>query len=82
MTAYSSATCADTACRSVDVLMGPTVYVPNTFTPDGNGVNETFGPSVLGITGYHFWIFDRWGRPLFESSGRPSFTRQGERSLR
>ena len=42
--------------------------MPNAFTPDGDGANDAFGPVVVGVTDYHFWIFDRWGQPLFAST--------------
>jgi gliding motility-associated-like protein len=68
LTASSAPSCADSACAVISVLMGPTVFVPNTFTPDGDGMNDDFGPSVLGVTGYLFSIYDRWGHGLFEST--------------
>ena len=50
-----------------DVLFS---YVPNSFTPDGDGVNDIF--NVVGdridIEGYAFRIFDRWGELIFESN--------------
>jgi len=43
-------------------------YVPNTFTPNDDGANETFGPvSQCEYTNYEFLIFDRWGHIVFES---------------
>lgn len=44
------------------------VYVPNAFTPDGDGINEIFQPIVSGkmfIANYKFEIFDRWGTVIF-----------------
>jgi PKD repeat protein len=49
------------------------IYVPNAFSPDGNGINEVFIPIIHGIayldTGesdfYLFEIFDRWGELIF-----------------
>ncbi len=46
------------------------VFVPNTFTPDGDGVNEVFLPHISGkpfIHSYVFRIFDRWGTVIFET---------------
>lgn len=44
-------------------------YVPNAFTPDGDGKNDVFKPSGDGIdlTQYTMQIFDRWGELLFET---------------
>ncbi|MFM9985793.1 MAG: PKD domain-containing protein [Flavobacteriales bacterium] len=46
------------------------VYVPNTFTPDGDGINEVFQPIVNGtafIEEYTFQIYNRWGVLIFET---------------
>lgn len=45
------------------------VFVPTAFTPDGNGLNDSFGP-VIPFTpaGYSFRIMDRNGRLLFSST--------------
>ncbi|QQR98138.1 MAG: gliding motility-associated C-terminal domain-containing protein [Sphingobacteriales bacterium] len=45
------------------------IYLPNTFTPNGNGINETFRPlgnRIKSIT--IFRIFDRWGNLVFETN--------------
>lgn len=43
------------------------LYVPNAFTPDGDGLNEVFLPVIDGarITEYEFYIFNRWGEVIF-----------------
>ena len=48
------------------------MYVPNTFTPDEDGLNETFFPVISGDdpTAYLFRIFDRWGELIFESQSK------------
>ena len=45
-------------------------WVPNTFTPDGNEYNQTFGPVMsdgYDIDGFSFKIFNRWGEIVWES---------------
>jgi gliding motility-associated-like protein len=47
------------------------VYVPNSFTPDDDGINEVFLPAISGksfIHKYVFRIYDRWGTTIFETS--------------
>ena len=49
------------------------VYVPNVFSPDGDGNpdNETFRPllpSNCTFTDYTLRIYDRWGKLVYESS--------------
>jgi gliding motility-associated-like protein len=45
------------------------VYLPNAFTPNGDGRNDVFRPIFAGPTSdFKFAIFDRWGRRVFESA--------------
>jgi len=47
----------------------PSVYIPNAFTPDGNGLNDMFKPILTApVTNYHLLVFNRWGNRIFESS--------------
>ena len=59
--------CQDTASAEVCIDPDVSIYVPNTFTPDGNGLNEEFIPVTIGIDPdkYELWIFDRWGNMIF-----------------
>ena len=43
------------------------IYIPNTFTPNDDGLNDLFEPKVLYIKEYHLLIFNRWGEEIFES---------------
>jgi gliding motility-associated-like protein len=42
-----------------------TFYIPNTFTPNDDGINETFTGTGIGIKAYKMWIYDRWGEKLY-----------------
>ncbi len=58
-------------CRSLSnetcVPVGPTLFAPNAFTPNGDGLNEFFELKGRYIAEYHFMLFDRWGALIFES---------------
>jgi gliding motility-associated-like protein len=43
------------------------IFVPNSFTPDGDRVNDVFRAQGTDITSFHLSIFDRWGELLFET---------------
>ncbi|MBK6830576.1 MAG: gliding motility-associated C-terminal domain-containing protein [Flavobacteriales bacterium] len=69
LAAFNFNNCADTICKTViidDVLF---TYVPNSFTPDGDDLNELWGMStnIDAITSFEMRVFDRWGQVIFES---------------
>ena len=43
------------------------LYVPNTITPNGDGVNDVLQVVGTGIGDFHIAIFDRWGNVVYES---------------
>lgn len=62
----------DNGCDSIlilhlDILPRPTLYIPNAFSPDGDGINDRFSvytnPHVKKIN--NISIFDRWGNLVF-----------------
>jgi gliding motility-associated-like protein len=59
--------CIDTVTYSIEVEPEFTFYVPNAFTPDGDGINDFFHAYGMGIKCYHFEIYERWGRLIWES---------------
>jgi gliding motility-associated-like protein len=62
---------ADTTYSNyVEVIQKPLVYVPNAFSPNDNGLNDLFSPSIgfIDIVDYRFTIFDRWGEVMFQTS--------------
>jgi gliding motility-associated-like protein len=63
--------CVDTLCANLAIQSELLVYVPNAFTPDNDGLNDIFIPSIGGgvaIEDYYFTIWDRWGDLVFESA--------------
>lgn len=60
--------CKDTICKSLIVEDNFAIYVPNTFTPNNDGINDLFGPKGHGIIKYELMIYDRWGERIFSTS--------------
>jgi gliding motility-associated-like protein len=55
---------------SLEVIVDPnwSFYIPNAFTPNGDGVNDLFFGKGTGITDYEIWVFDRWGNLIFTTT--------------
>lgn len=54
----------------VQVNIDRTVFIPNTFTPNNDGINDTFGvlsgnPALTSVQ--RFIVVDRWGEVVFEA---------------
>lgn len=69
LTAISEYGCEDQAIKYIHVFQDYTIFVPNSFTPDHNGVNEVFFPVMTGFAedDYALYIFNRWGDLIYES---------------
>jgi gliding motility-associated-like protein len=67
--AYNEVGCYDSAFMTVTVYEDIIYYVPNAFTPNGDGTNDIFLPVLTsGIdltTDYEFSIYNRWGEQVF-----------------
>lgn len=55
---YSS---SNTAC----IYLKPTVFIPNSFSPNNDGVNDNFLPIGIGIEDYELSIYTRWGELIY-----------------
>ncbi|MFM2317378.1 MAG: hypothetical protein RLZZ155_1710 [Bacteroidota bacterium] len=43
------------------------VYIPNSFTPNNDGINDIWFPEINGWTEVETLVFDRWGQIVFTS---------------
>jgi len=59
--------CTDTSSKTIFIEPAFSVYIPNSFSPNGDGINEIFKLSgvLQGVKGYEITIFNRWGEILF-----------------
>jgi len=60
--------CKATDEMCIEVTKEFSIYVPNTFTPNGDGINDEFLAFGYNITDFTMEIFDRWGEKLFSSA--------------
>ncbi len=61
--------CSDDDTIFIKVYEGPTYYLPNAFTPNGDGLNDVFFPTPVGIrTTEYFRVFDRYGKLMYQTT--------------
>ena len=56
--------CSDSEEAQI-LLTDHLIFIPNAFTPDGDGINDFFRPEMLGVVDFKMWVFDRWGSEIF-----------------
>ena len=69
-----------TGCVTVDTQMVKThkkieIYVPASFTPDNNGINDYLRPILMGFTSVNYFrVYNRWGKLLYQmQSDKPGW---------
>jgi gliding motility-associated-like protein len=60
--------CTDTIVKMIRVDEDFNLFVPNAFSPNGDGLNDTFQPKGTAIIQYQLSIYNRWGETLFSTS--------------
>jgi len=70
LTAIDSSNCRDSIWQSITVEVPYFLYVPKAFSPDGDGINETFKPSGYGMDEnvYEMLIYNRWGGLIYRTT--------------
>jgi gliding motility-associated-like protein len=69
VTAYTKEGCSGTDDIFVRFIKGPEIYIPNAFSPNGDGVNDIFRPLPVGIVKMNYFrVYDRWGKLMYSST--------------
>jgi gliding motility-associated-like protein len=69
LTATSDQGCTAEKVRGPYLVEGmPPVYVPNSFTPNNDGLNDVFKVYAIGLKEFDLKVFDRWGTQVFNSN--------------
>lgn len=64
--------CSDTVSKAfLEVVPANTGFIPNAFTPNGDGLNDVFIPANSNLQSLDLKIFNRWGKVIFQSEGAP-----------
>lgn len=62
--------CTDTLEQFVTVYKDFSLFMPNAFSPNGDGKNEFFGPKgqIHSLESFALIVYDRWGSTLFKTN--------------
>ena len=60
--------CTDSITRCLNIYTPPSIYIPNSFTPNEDGLNDVFKAYGVAITNFEMRLFNRWGDELFFSN--------------
>jgi gliding motility-associated-like protein len=68
VTVANAAACTSTDTVHVSLLCSESrIFIPNMFTPNGDGLNDKFSVIAQGVTSIrHFRVFNRFGELVFE----------------
>jgi gliding motility-associated-like protein len=58
---------------TVRVILDGALYVPNAFTPNGDGINDVFVIRGVDIKDFELFIFDRWGLLIYETNNMDEY---------
>ena len=59
--------CIDTISKDIQVLNDLILYLPNTFTPNGDNKNDTYKVSVINHEIFEMKIYNSYGANLFST---------------
>ena len=68
LTAYNHFGCSQSITKIVTVGQGAKIMLPTAFSPNHDGINDLFRPSLLGLKEVSMYIYDNWGNLIYEMS--------------
>jgi gliding motility-associated-like protein len=70
LTVTDSNGCFDTYTDSIEVIDIFTFYIPNAFSPNGDGINDVFTPkgNFVDPDNFAMYIYDEWGKLMFSTT--------------
>ena len=62
--------CYDSITKYIERRIDPIIYIPNTFTPDGDAHNNRWQYSLTGLDliSFYMTVYNRWGEIVWETN--------------
>ncbi|MFA6276393.1 MAG: PKD domain-containing protein [Pedobacter sp.] len=67
LTAYADEGCSNSTEVGDLIILDAALFVPNTFSPNGDGINDEFVVTVLNLKKYQLLIYNRNGESIFQT---------------
>jgi gliding motility-associated-like protein len=68
LTYTSAQNCRASASITINIESGTNLFIPNIFSPDGDGNNDILLPYAIGLKAIKWSVFNRWGELVFRST--------------
>ena len=68
LTVYNQFGCSRSITEIITVGQGAGIMLPTAFSPNNDGINDLFRPSLLGLKEVSMYIYDNWGNLVYEIS--------------
>lgn len=56
--------------NTIELIQAPLLHVPNAFTPNGDGLNDTWATVPVFVKEYNMKLYDRWGQLIFQTTNK------------
>lgn len=74
LTGTSSSGCAGSDTVVIDVVLYPHMWLPNAFSPNGDGLNDVLRPNLVGYSLIKtFEVYNRWGELVYRADNDNDF---------
>lgn len=68
VTLYNGDNCFVTDRVNIEDFCSTELFIPNSFTPNNDGINDDFGSFAVAAYSYELLIFNRWGKLVFQTN--------------
>jgi len=68
LTLFNSSGCSKSITKTITIGSGASMMLPTAFSPNDDGINDLFRPSLIGLKEVSMYIYDEWGNLVYDVS--------------